>query len=260
VTDRVPRHLRGVIFDMDGVVVDSEPLSLRTIAEVVADRGGNADAAGFGDLVGRSLDDALTLAAARSGRDLGVDDLRRAYDQRYLPALRATAVANPGLGALTGALRGAGVPIALASSSRLSEIGAVVAALGLGDLLTAVASGEEVPRPKPAPDVYLLAMRRLGLDAAGVVAIEDSASGVAAAVAAGLACVAVRTALTGGHDHGAASLTVSSLTELDLRILDEIAAQGPFIADPEHRQTLTRTPPGTLNPSAQATRQKGKQT
>jgi HAD superfamily hydrolase (TIGR01509 family) len=226
VTDRLPRHLRGVIFDMDGVVVDSEPLSLRTIAEVVADRGGNADAAGFGDLVGRSLDDALTLAAARSGRDLGVDDLRRAYDQRYLPALRATAVANPGLGALTGALRGAGVPIALASSSRLSEIGAVVAALGLGDLLTAVASGEEVPRPKPAPDVYLLAMRRLGLDAAGVVAIEDSASGVAAAVAAGLACVAVRTALTGRHDHGAASLTVSSLTELDLRILDEITADG----------------------------------
>ena len=80
--------------------------------------------------------------------------------------------------------------------------------------------------PKPAPDVYLLAMRRLGLGPAGLVAIEDSASGVAAAVAAGLSCVAVRTALTSGHDHGPAALTISSLTELDLQTLDKIAAAG----------------------------------
>lgn len=92
--------------------------------------------------------------------------------------------------------------------------------------LAAIASGEEVRRPKPTPDVYLLAMRRLGLGPAGLVAIEDSASGVAAAVAAGLACVAVRTALTSGHDHGAAALTIRSLTELDVPTLDKIAAGG----------------------------------
>jgi HAD superfamily hydrolase (TIGR01509 family) len=226
-----PAHLRGVIFDMDGVVVDSEPLSLLTIAEVVAGRGGTADPSGLGDLVGRSLDDALTIAASRSGRDLAVDDLRRAYDERYLPRLRATAVPNAGLSALITALRGAGLPMALASSSRLAEIDAIVAALGLGNVLAAVASGEEVPRPKPAPDVYLLAMRRLGLDARGLdarglVAIEDSGPGVAAAVAARRACVAVRTSLTSGHDHGAAALTVGSLTELDLPTLDQIAADG----------------------------------
>src|SRR5258705_241532 len=64
----------------------------------------------------------------------------------------------------------------------------------------------------------------LGLGPAGVIAIEDSVSGVAAAIAAGLACVAVRTMLTTGHDHGAAALTVDSLTELDLQVLDRIAA------------------------------------
>jgi beta-phosphoglucomutase-like phosphatase (HAD superfamily) len=69
-------------------------------------------------------------------------------------------------------------------------------------------------------------MRRLGLVAAGVVAIEDSASGVAAAIAAGLACVAVRTTLTTGHDHGAATLTVGSLTELNLGVLDRVAGGG----------------------------------
>jgi HAD superfamily hydrolase (TIGR01509 family) len=243
---RAVAHLRGVIFDMDGVVVDSEPLSLRTIAEIVAgdgvadhgvadhgiidhgivDHGAVADPAKLGDLVGRTLDDALTIAAARYGRRLPVDDLRRAYDERYLPRLRATAKPNPGLRTLIAAISAAGIPMALASSSRLTEIDAVVAALGLGDVLAAIASGQEVRHPKPAPDVYQLAMCRLGLGPAGLVAIEDSTSGVAAAVAAGLACVAVRTALTSGHDHGAATLTISSLTELDLQTLDTIAAAG----------------------------------
>jgi HAD superfamily hydrolase (TIGR01509 family) len=221
--DRRPAHLRGVIFDMDGVVVDSEPLSLATIAEVVTERGGVADPATLGDLVGRSLDDALTLAAARSGRDLALGDLRQAYDERYLPRLRETAVPNAGLKELVAALSQARIPMALASSSTLTEIGAIVMALDLGSVLAAVASGEEVPRAKPAPDVYLLAMQRLGLAATGVVAIEDSAPGVAAAIAARLACVAVRTTLTTGHDHGAAALTVGSLTELDLGVLDRVA-------------------------------------
>jgi HAD superfamily hydrolase (TIGR01509 family) len=221
------RHLRGVIFDMDGVVVDSEPLSLRTIAQVVTDRGGVADPATFTGLIGLSLDEALTIAAERSGRDLDAGVLRGAYDELYLPRLRATATPTPGLSELTGALSVAGVPMALASSSRLAEIEAVVAALRLGPVLSVIASAEEVARPKPAPDVYLLAVERLGVGAAGVVAIEDSASGVAAAKAAGLRCVAVRTALTRRHDHGGAALTVTSLTELGPDVLGCVAASGP---------------------------------
>ena len=112
--------------------------------------------------------------------------------------------------------------MALASSSTLAEIGAVTGALGLGGVLRGVASGEEVTRSKPAPDVYLLAVERLGAGPAGVVAIEDSATGVAAAVAAGLVCVAVRTAVTHGHDLGPAALIVSSLEELDVAALERL--------------------------------------
>ena len=220
-------HLRGVIFDMDGVVVDSEPLSLQTIAQVVTDRGGAADAALFTGLIGLSLDEALGIAAERSGRDLDAGALRDAYDELYLPRLRATATPTAGLRELISALRAARVPMALASSSRLAEIEAVVAALRLGPVLSAVASGEEVTHPKPAPDVYLLAIERLGAGSAGVVAIEDSASGVAAASAAGLRCVAVRTALTREHDHGGAALTVSSLAELDPAVLGRVALGYP---------------------------------
>jgi len=112
--------LRGVIFDMDGVVVDSEPLSLRTIAQVVTERGGAADPALFSGLVGLSLDEALRIAAGRSGRDLDPGVLRRAYDEVYLPRLRATATPTAGLAELIGALTAARVPMALASSSRLN--------------------------------------------------------------------------------------------------------------------------------------------
>jgi beta-phosphoglucomutase-like phosphatase (HAD superfamily) len=70
--------------------------------------------------------------------------------------------------------------------------------------------------------VYLLAVERLGTGPAGVVAIEDSATGVAAAAAAGLVCVAVRTAVTRGHDFGPAALIVSSLEELDVAILERL--------------------------------------
>jgi HAD superfamily hydrolase (TIGR01509 family) len=213
-----------VIFDMDGVVVDSEPLSMATITEIIGERGGRVDPGLLGELTGVSLGAALGIAAERSGRLIDAADLRSAYEQRYLPRLRAAAAPTPGLPGLVTALRAAGIPLALASSSSLAEIDAVVTALRLGPALRAIASGEEVPRHKPAPDVYLLAVERLGTGPAGVLAIEDSATGVAAAVAAGLGCVAVRTPATRAHDFSAATLIVGSLEELDPAILERLAS------------------------------------
>ena len=101
----------------------------------------------------------------------------------------------------------------------------VVRALRLGPALSAVASAEEVARPKPAPDVYQLAIKRLGTGPDAVVAIEDSATGAAYATAAGLRCVGVRTAATQAHDLKDAILIVSSLEELDPGILERLVAE-----------------------------------
>ena len=215
-------QLAGVIFDMDGVIVDSEPLSMKTIAEMAAERGIQLEPALLHELTGVSLDRVMEVVRARLGDGVDPVALRRDYDARYLPRLRASAAPTPGLERLIGGLAAAGVPMALASASTLAEIGAVTGALGLGGVLRGVASGEEVTRSKPAPDVYLLAIERLGAGPAGVVAIEDSATGVAAAVAAGLVCVAVRTAVTHGHDFGQAALIVSSLEELDVAGLQRL--------------------------------------
>jgi HAD superfamily hydrolase (TIGR01509 family) len=215
-------RLRGVIFDMDGVVVDSEPLSMTTIAEIIGEHGGQADPALLAALTGINLTEVLRVAAAHSGRALDTAALYRSYQERYLPRLRACAVPTPGLARLIAALRAADVPIGLASSSSLAEIDVVVHALRLDSVLGAVASADEVARPKPAPDVYRLAIDRLGTGPDGVVAIEDSATGVASANAAGLLCVGVRTAVTQTHDLGEVTLIVNSLEELNPGILERL--------------------------------------
>jgi len=221
-------RLAGVIFDMDGVIVDSEPLSMRTITEMAAERGVQLEPALLHELTGFSMERVMEVVGARlagSASAAGEVDpaaLRRDYDARYLPRLRASAAPTPGVERLIAGLAAAGVPMALASASTLAEIGAVTGALGLNGVLRGVASGEEVTRSKPAPDVYLLAVERLGAGPAGVVAIEDSATGVAAAAAAGLVCVAVRTAITHAHDFGPAALIVSSLEELDVAVLERL--------------------------------------
>jgi HAD superfamily hydrolase (TIGR01509 family) len=225
-------RLAGVIFDMDGVIVDSEPLSMRTITEMAAERGVQLEPALLHELTGVSMERVMEVVGARlagpaGAAASGVDPvaLRRDYDARYLPRLRASAAPAPGVERLIAGLTAAGVPMALASSSTLAEIGAVTGALGLNGVLRGVASGEEVTRSKPAPDVYLLAVERLGAGPAGVVAIEDSATGVAAAAAAGLVCVAVRTAITHGHDFGPAALIVSSLEKLDVAVLERLVPE-----------------------------------
>jgi HAD superfamily hydrolase (TIGR01509 family) len=226
------RCLGGVIFDMDGVVIDSEPLSIAIIAEIISEHGGSADPALLAGLAGVNLAEVLEVAAAHSGRTLDTEALHRSYRERYLPRLRATAVPTAGFAALVTALKDAGVPIGLASSSSLAEIDVVVHALRLGPVLAAVASADEVARPKPAPDVYRLAIERLGTGPDGVVAIEDSAPGVTAATAAGLVCVGVRTAVTQAHDLGEVSLLVNSLEELDLGTLERLVRMTP-LPDPE---------------------------
>jgi HAD superfamily hydrolase (TIGR01509 family) len=224
-TALAPR-LRGVIFDMDGVVVDSEPLSMAVIAEVIAEHGGQVDPALLAGLTGVNLMEVLSVTAAHSGCSLDTRALHRSYQQRYLPRLRAGAAATPGLARLIAGLASAGVAIGLASSSSLAEIEVVVHALRLGPVLAAVASADEVARPKPAPDVYRLAVSRLGAGPERVVAIEDSATGMAAARAAGLVCVGVRTPVTRGQDLGDSALLVDSLEELDPGTLERLVPDG----------------------------------
>ena len=120
-----------------------------------------------------------------------VDELLADTNRRYLELARAATRAYPEMRKFVELLATEGVPMAVASGSSPEAIEAILAGTGLDAYLRTVVSADEVPRGKPAPDVFLEAARRLGADPSACVVLEDAAPGVVAAHAAGMRCIAV---------------------------------------------------------------------
>lgn len=182
----------AVIFDMDGVLVDSEPVHFATTNAVLARRGAS---------IGRDFYD-LRLGLpeveffADVVRHLGLAEPPRALaEERVRESLAALAEADllPMDGALECLLllRADGRRLALASSATRAQVSLVVDKLGLRRALSALVSVEDVARGKPAPDLFLEAARRLGVDPGACLVVEDAVAGVQAARSAGMSAVAL---------------------------------------------------------------------
>ncbi|MGW3204779.1 HAD family hydrolase [Streptomyces sp. NPDC001135] len=182
----------SVIFDLDGTLVDSEPnyyeASRRTLAEHGVPDFTWADHETY---VGISTRESVALWRERYGLRAGVDDLLDATNRRYLELARAGTRAYPEMRKFVELLADEGVAMAVASGSSPEAMDAILAGTGLDAFLHTVVSADEVPRGKPAPDVFLEAARRLGANPADCVVLEDAAAGAAAAHAAGMRCVAI---------------------------------------------------------------------
>lgn len=181
---------RAVLWDLDGVLADTEALLLEAEQVAFAAYGVGITAEFKRSFVGRGGGEVLAAMARALGVEVDLDDLARrkleAYARRlpFLQGFDQTA-------AVARALHAAGVPQAVASGSPAEAIRAALHLVGLADVLTTVVSADEVAAGKPAPDVFLEAARRLGVPAAGCVAVEDAVPGVLAAAAAGMRCVAI---------------------------------------------------------------------
>jgi HAD superfamily hydrolase (TIGR01509 family) len=182
--------ITAVVFDLDGVLLDSEGLWDRARREVAATNGGGWREDSTQAMQGMSSTEWSNYMREELGVDLPsgriielvVDDLLARY-RRGLPFLPGAPDAVRRLGARW--------PLAVASSSNRVVIDTVLAISGLRDLFHATVSSEEVPRGKPAPDVYLEAARVLGQPPGQCAAVEDSVNGILSALAAGMEVVAV---------------------------------------------------------------------
>jgi HAD superfamily hydrolase (TIGR01509 family) len=205
----------AIVFDMDGLLVDSEPLWCRVEQAFVAARGGVLTEEEAATYVGRGIPWVLEHMRGRFGFAIDpVADLEAIVDAFVA---RASELAlKPGARALLDRLSGR-VPVALASSSVRRLVDASLRATGVASYFGAIASGDEVAALKPAPDLFLLAAARLGVDPARCLVLEDSPSGVLGARRAGMAVIAVPE-LAPGDRFSEASLVVGSLDEASARI------------------------------------------
>ena len=217
-------ELAAVVFDFDGLIIDTEWCEYVTAAEQFRDHGTELSLELWKTFIG-SLEhphwtDILEEQLGRPvDRDVIVPARRRAHAE-----CTAELSPLPGVVPLVDAVRAEGLPIAIASSSPVDWIEGHLTDQGLLSRFPVRATGDEVHGTKPDPAVYLLACERLGVDPGATVAIEDSVNGVAAAKAAGMVAVAVPGSLTRGMDFSHADLEVASCLELTPDVLRKLVA------------------------------------
>lgn len=207
----LPGRFRAVVFDMDGLLLDSEEAWHDAERDLLANHGAELTEVDRLASVGRSVDEVIIWYAERIGwgpervPELR-DELIRLVRERY-----AEIALMPGALELIGQLRGR-ARLGLASNTDRSLVDHALASTGLGEAFGVIVTAEDVERPKPAPDLYLFACECLGVRPDEAVALEDSQAGVAAAKAAGMWCVAVPQ--IDGIDVSAADRIVNSLERL----------------------------------------------
>lgn len=216
---------RAVIFDMDGLLIDSEPLWVRAEIEVFGAAGVALTEADCALTKGLRIDDVVAYWRARRGFDSAAEGAIRAnLVTRVAELVASEGRALPGVEAALDTARENGRPIALASSSPRTIIDAALARLGIASAFDVVHSAQDEAHGKPHPGIFLTTAERLGVSPLECVVLEDSLTGVVAAKAARMGCIAVPCDHP-RHDvrFALADVTVGSLAEVTQRVLERAA-------------------------------------
>jgi HAD superfamily hydrolase (TIGR01509 family) len=180
-----------VVFDCDGVLLDSETAWTRAETRLFARYGKSYGVEEKRLLIGGSLEETAGALEGLLERPGGSEDLKHELLELAAEEFAGPVEPMPGALELVAELRQLGRPMAVASNSERRLLDLALTGAGLSDTFAAVIAGDEVPSPKPAPDLYLEACRRLGASPGDAVAVEDSPRGAAAARAAGLFVIGI---------------------------------------------------------------------
>ena len=209
----------AIIFDLDGVLVDSEGIGFETLRALLATQGVDYRVEDNEPFIGINDRDHFTALKAQHGLVPSVEELIAEQTSRLLGQIDTRTIPMPGVPRVPARLREAGYPLAVASSSLPQVVEARLVALGIRPLFGVVVSSFQVPRGKPAPDVFLEAARRLGVRAEMCLVVEDSAHGLRAAKAAGMRCAVVPTAGRWPEGLEPADVRLTNLLDLEPLLL-----------------------------------------
>jgi HAD superfamily hydrolase (TIGR01509 family) len=212
--------ISAVLFDLDGLLADTEKLHLQAYKEMLGAHGIELRDAEYEEhwiRLGKGLRELV------QERGLAVDPvvLRKEKAARHAHLVATEAGPMPGALDLLKALDGKKT-LALASSSYSDSVKAAVSVLGIASYFSVILSGDSVERSKPYPDIFLLASQKLGIPPADCVVLEDAEKGVLAARAAGMKCIAVPNRHTKGNDFSQATLVVSGLDQVTLAMIESL--------------------------------------
>jgi HAD superfamily hydrolase (TIGR01509 family) len=194
--------IKAILFDLDGLMFDSEPHSLASWAAVLAERGVTLDQPTIDSILGQRIDATARTLIDKYHLPDSVQALADAKTEYQITHLAGNVKPMPGLIELLDEIDRRRMPKAIASSGIRRYVEAVLRVNGLLDRFSVIITGDQVAHGKPAPDVFLAAARALNVEPSGCLVLEDAPNGVQAAKTAGMTCFAV-------PDHSVARLDLS---------------------------------------------------
>jgi HAD superfamily hydrolase (TIGR01509 family) len=205
----------AVIFDMDGLMIDSEPIALEVWRVLAAEHGREVSEELYRQVIGETP--IFGVRHLRSALDLPIseEDLLKEYWGRRTKMMSEEVEPAEGLIELLDFLKAHEVRMAVASNSPCDYVASIMRAFKLDVYFDCVRSSEDVPRGKPAPDIYLSTLECMQVAAVKTLVLEDSPTGIAAAKAAGLTCYAIPNSDMFGADFSSADRIFDSLVEVN---------------------------------------------
>ncbi|GIP21919.1 HAD family phosphatase [Paenibacillus sp. J22TS3] len=215
--------MKAFIFDMDGVIIDSEPIHFEVEIGTVKYFGAEITQQQLENYVGMTAPEMWNEIRNEYKLAHPVEEILAYQLENKIKALRASELEPiEGIKEVIEGLKQRQIPVGIASSSSPEFIKEVLLKFGLTEYFDCIVSGEEVPKGKPAPDVYLKAAEQLGVKPEDCVVLEDSSHGVTAAKAAGMRCIGYVNVNSGNQDLSRADLIVSSIHDINLDDLSRL--------------------------------------
>jgi HAD superfamily hydrolase (TIGR01509 family) len=214
--------IKAAIFDMDGIIIDSEPLQMVAINQVMAQWDIQLSEEDFLPMIGRRLSDDFVDLKKKFPVPVEYPEFAKMKNQAYQNLIQHSIQEMPGLSRLLKELKKANILLAVASGSGRWDIDLVLEGLGLSSAFDVITSGNEVTHGKPHPEIYILTANRLQIAPEFCVAFEDTSYGVTSAKSAGMKCVAVPHKYTVTHDFREADMVADSLQKLTVSLLQEL--------------------------------------